>query len=77
MISSFKDNDNIIKIEVKDNGCGFDINNLKSSSIGIKNSIERLKILLNADVIIDSKINEGTTITITFKEFEYEKNNSL
>ena len=77
MISSFKNDDNIIKIEVKDNGCGFDINNLKSSSIGIKNSIERLKILLNADVNIDSKINEGTTITITFKEFEYEENNSL
>lgn len=77
MISSFKKDDEII-VEVKDNGCGFDIESIENSkSVGIKNSIERLKLLLNADVNINSEINNGTTITIVFKELDYEKNNSL
>lgn len=77
MISSFKKDDEII-VEVKDNGCGFDIENIENSkSVGIKNSIERLKLLLNADVNINSEINNGTTITIVFKELDYEKKNSL
>ena len=64
-----------IEITIKDNGCGFDINNISSTSTGINNCKERLKLLLNAKINIDSKINEGTIVKIVFKE-DYEKNNN-
>ena len=64
-----------IEITIKDNGCGFDINNISSTSTGINNCKERLKLLLNAKINIDSKINEGTIVKIVFKE-DYEKDNN-
>lgn len=53
------DNYNIIEIE--DNGVGS--NNIKEGT-GIKNAVERIKILLSGKVAITSKVNEGTKITI-------------
>lgn len=64
-----------IEITIKDNGCGFDINNISSTSTGINNCKERLKLLLKAKINIDSKINEGTIVKIVFKE-DYEKDNN-
>lgn len=66
-ISSFKEGDYII-IEVADNGIGFDTKSIKSTSIGIKNSCERIKLILNGTVTIDSAIGKGTTVKIKFLE---------
>ncbi len=48
-------------IEIEDNGVGFDN---KEYGIGIKNACERINILLSGKVDINSKINEGTKISI-------------
>ena len=63
IISSYEDEENYF-IEVKDNGIGFDITNIKTTSYGITNSVERYKLSLNAYTKIDSEINVGTTIKI-------------
>ena len=51
-------------IIISDNGVGFDPTNVKNTSFGIKNSRERLRLLLGATVSIDSAIDHGTKITI-------------
>ncbi len=54
-------------VVVEDNGVGFDVNEKKDdgrSHVGIQNIKRRLKSLLNAKVIIDSVIGEGTVVTI-------------
>ncbi len=56
--------DNEIVIEIKDNGIGFDINQIQEHSHGIKNSKERFKLLLNTDILINSAPQQGTTIQI-------------
>lgn len=63
-IGIFKLTNNLI-IEVKDNGKGFDVNNL-STGIGINNIKERAK-TINADLIIESNNSEGSRIYITIK----------
>ncbi len=63
MISSYKNEENII-IEIKDNGKGFDINKISSTSAGIKNACERFRLEFGTNPIIQSVINEGTTILI-------------
>lgn len=62
-IESFED-ENFYHIIVEDNGVGFDTNNIKKTSTGIKNSRDRFKLLLNASLIIESKIGEGTKVII-------------
>lgn len=53
-------------IEIQDNGIGFDKNaNDKSVHTGLDNSEFRINYLLGGTVDIESKINEGTKITIT------------
>lgn len=75
-ISTYQD-DNFIIVEINDNGVGFDINSIKEKSYGIKNAIERFKILLKANVEIKSEINKGTNIKITIPKGEnYEDNYS-
>lgn len=54
-----------IEIVIKDNGVGFNKNEIKNTSKGIKNATERLQMTLDAKVIINSKINKGTEIIIT------------
>lgn len=51
-------------IEVIDNGVGFDVNQIKNTSYGIKNSKERFKLLLDAECKISSKKDEGTKVVI-------------
>ncbi|MCR5741118.1 MAG: histidine kinase [Gammaproteobacteria bacterium] len=62
-ISSREEGDDII-IEIIDNGVGFNMNEVKETSKGIRNSIERFKILLGVDVVIESKIDEGTRVKV-------------
>ncbi|WP_397363098.1 histidine kinase [Olleya sp. R77988] len=56
---------NIIEINIKDNGKGFDIINAKKqNSLGLKTIFERIRIL-KGEINIDSKPNKGTLITAT------------
>ena len=51
---------------IKDNGVGFNYSNIKKNSVGIKNAKERLELISNAKVKINSKENIGTEIIIFF-----------
>ncbi len=62
-LSTKKDNDMII-IEIEDNGVGFDADKVKDSSIGLRNAKERLSLTLHATTEITSKISEGTKVSI-------------
>ncbi len=66
MIKCFRSND-VITIEVSDNGIGYDTTQIKENSVGLKNMRDRLKLLLDAKVEIASTIGVGTSTTITFK----------
>ena len=62
-LSSFEEEkDHLILIE--DNGAGFDANQVKPGSVGIKNAKERLKILCDAETRITSAPGEGTKVEI-------------
>ena len=60
-INTYEDDDNFY-ITIIDNGIGFECNEIviKDHSIGLKNIQYRLKELLNAELIIESKKNIGT-----------------
>ncbi|MDE5714665.1 MAG: histidine kinase [Anaeroplasmataceae bacterium] len=60
--------EDLIYIIVSDNGIGFEIEKIDPVSKGISNLKERFNLMLNADVVIKSKLEEGTRITITFQE---------
>ena len=65
-ISSYQD-DNCILIKIVDDGVGFEVGKVKKddrSHIGMNNIKSRLKEMLNADVIVESVVNKGTTVTI-------------
>ena len=54
-------------IQIKDDGTGFDPDDLsgqEGNHIGIVNTIKRLEIMCNGILDIDSRIGEGTVITI-------------
>ncbi|MBP5684059.1 MAG: histidine kinase, partial [Bacilli bacterium] len=58
-------------IEVKDDGIGFDINQIdfdENTHFGLKNISYRIKKMCNGDLNVSSKINDGTKITVTFKK---------
>ena len=68
-IDIFKNNDNI-NIKITDDGIGFDVNNLSSKSgMGLHNMQQRAK-MIDANILIDTQPQKGTTITIIFKEQE-------
>lgn len=72
-VSSFEEEKGYL-ILIEDNGVGFDVNQVKPSSVGIKNAKERLKILCEAEVQITSRPNKGTTVEIRIpKESEDER----
>lgn len=60
-----------IKISVTDDGVGFDLAELeKSSSVGLKNIRYRLRHLVDGTLDIDSRVGQGTTVTITIPKKE-------
>lgn len=65
-ISTNRVEDEIIVV-VEDNGMGFDVNAVDFDGvnhIGVKNVKDRVEKLLNGNVVIESKIGEGTRVTI-------------
>lgn len=65
-ISSYSDKKNYI-LTVEDNGIGFDYDNVIKDGkphIGIKNVRDKLQLMCNGQLIIDSKINIGTKVNI-------------
>ena len=63
--------DDRVYLIVHDDGMGFDVNERKNdgrSHLGIENTRRRLKQMMNADLIIDSQIGKGTTVTFILGE---------
>ncbi len=73
-ISSYLEEEDII-IEISDNGVGFDQTKVGKNSNGIKNAIERFRILLQAEVEINSRINVGTNVKIRIPRGEQDEDN--
>ncbi len=53
-----------IMLQVSDNGVGFDVNVVPSSSYGIKNSKARFEILMGVEPEITSEAGKGTVVSI-------------
>jgi hypothetical protein len=66
IISSSLDSAGNVVVEVSDNGVGYDVTQVASHSVGIKNLSERFQILLNAKLSVVSMPGKGTKTTITF-----------
>lgn len=64
---STSEENQIITIVIEDNGQGFDINNIKNSSVGLRNLIERFSLLADGEVNLSSKENEYTKVVIKFR----------
>ena len=62
-ISTCENGDEVI-LQITDNGVGFDESDIKENSFGIRNSRERFRLLINAEIEIESKKNVGTKVTI-------------
>ncbi len=60
-------------VEIIDNGAGFDPAAVKNTSVGLKNASERLRILANARVTVDSAVGKGTRVIIELPETNDEK----
>ena len=63
------ESDNAYIVEISDDGVGFDANNFKDEDnrhFGINNIKHRIKNMCNGDIVIDSEINKGTKVTVTF-----------
>ena len=54
-------------------GAGFENTGSQSSHIGITNVSGRLKTMMNAQLIIESVIGEGTTVTIKIPKGEKDE----
>ena len=60
-----------VYLTVHDDGMGFDVNEKKNdgrSHLGIENTRNRLRQMMNADMTIDSRIGEGTTVTMILED---------
>jgi signal transduction histidine kinase len=55
-------NKNVLFLEIKDNGIGFNVNKVKSG-IGLKNMRNRAK-TMNGEINIDSEKDKGTIIML-------------
>ncbi|MDE5867585.1 MAG: histidine kinase, partial [Anaeroplasmataceae bacterium] len=64
-VIAYQNNENIF-ILVKDNGIGFNVDNIDHTSKGIANLKERFSLMLDATVEIKSNSLEGTQVLITF-----------
>ena len=78
-ISSRCENGEIL-LEISDNGVGFDPSEIRDTSYGIRNSVERFRLLTGVSPEIISSPGNGTSIMIRFNksssEKHHENNNS-
>lgn len=58
---------NKLSIKAKDNGKGFDIKNVSQNGIGLTNMKKR-GALIDAEISIESEIEKGTSLTISFEK---------
>ncbi len=74
IIVSTKEYTNRIEVIVKDDGPGFDISKVYEredrTHMGLKNVKERIKLVVGGKCVIDSKIGQGTTVTIILPKEE-------
>lgn len=61
--------DNTISILAEDNGKGFDIAKIQQNGIGL-NNMKKRGVLINADISIESKVNEGTKLKIIYNQVQ-------
>lgn len=66
-IRSFLREDGFVEVDVEDNGVGFEMEQIKATSQGLKNARERLRLLLGATCQITSRLGKGTLCQIVFK----------
>ncbi len=72
LISSHCDNGQI-SLEISDNGVGFDPQSVPQSSYGIRNSVERFRLLTGSTPEIVSSPGNGTKIIIRFNKTLFDK----
>lgn len=61
--------DNTISILAEDNGKGFDMTKIHQNGIGL-NNMKKRGVLINADISIESKVNEGTKLKIIYNQVQ-------
>lgn len=66
MISTMAEGE-LARIEISDNGVGFDTPSISKGAHGINNSRERFRLLFDTEPVIQSREPSGTKITITVK----------
>lgn len=67
-ISTRKNEEGKICINVSDNGVGFDPHATKTTSQGLRNLKERLELILQAEVTLFSQPGEGSQVSIVFSQ---------
>jgi two-component system, NarL family, sensor kinase len=65
-----KYDENNIEIEAYDNGKGFDLTKITQNGIGL-NTMKKRGLLINADINIESEINQGTKLTIKYSQINH------
>lgn len=78
---STRETETAYEIEIKDDGVGFDTEAPKKddgrSHIGMENIRTRLKEMCNAEIIINSKIGEGTVATVVLPKEDQNNENTV
>ena len=62
-----RETEDAYEVIISDDGVGFDVNEKKDdgrSHVGMENTKKRLRDMCNADIIITSKVGEGTTARV-------------
>ena len=75
---STRETDDAFEVIIEDDGVGFDVNAPKKddgrSHVGMENTKRRLKEMCDADIIITSKVGEGTTARVIIPKKEGKAN---
>jgi sensor histidine kinase YesM len=75
---STRETDDAFEVIIEDDGVGFDVNAPKMddgrSHVGMENTKRRLKEMCDADIIITSKVGEGTTARVIIPKKEGKAN---
>ena len=69
IVVNFADDDAVLRIDVRDDGCGFDVDSVRSRPdaalhFGLDTMIERIR-AAGGEAVIDSEVGSGTTVSFT------------